>query len=170
MAEMHTGAQPGTVGEPMPPDEEYLADITERIGQELGTSDWLAVEQQMIQQFADCTGDRQWIHVDIERARQESPLGTTIAHGFLVLSLLPQLFYKVDIFPDSASQSVNYGIDRLRFITPVKAGNRIRSHMTLVNAEKKGDGRILLRVQATVEIEGEDKPALIAELLSMLIF
>ncbi len=154
----------------MPPDEEYLADITERIGQELGTSDWLAVEQQMIQQFADCTGDRQWIHVDIERARQESPLGTTIAHGFLVLSLLPQLFYKVDIFPDSASQSVNYGIDRLRFITPVKAGNRIRSHMTLVNAEKKGDGRILLRVQATVEIEGEDKPALIAELLSMLIF
>ena len=145
----------------------YLAELTRKVGCDFGPSDWVTVDQNTIQQFADCTRDHQWIHLDVDRARRESPFGTTIAHGYLALSLLPQMFNGVDLLPGSVSQVFNYGIDRLRFISPVKSGARIRAHMRLLDVEEKQPGQFRLKVQTTLEIEGEEKPALVAELLSM---
>ncbi|MGZ3581160.1 MAG: MaoC family dehydratase [Ktedonobacterales bacterium] len=146
-----------------------LATINELVGRELGVSDWITVDQERINQFAQCTGDHQWIHVDVERARRESPFGTTIAHGYLTLSLLPAMQDSVGTQPDGVKAALNYGADRVRFITPVKAGARIRDHITLVGAEDKGNGRVLLTTRHTVEIEGEEKPAMVADTLTMLI-
>ena len=136
------------------------------IGRELGVSDWLAVDQERINHFADCTGDHQWIHVDIERAKKESPFGTTIAHGYLTLSLLVYLQSSIGVIPADVKAVINYGLDKVRFIAPVKAGKRIRNRVTLVAIEDKGQGRVF-KTQNTVEIEGEEKPALIAETLFM---
>ena len=145
-----------------------LANIAEYIGKEIGVSDWLVVDQERINEFAECTGDHQWIHVDVERARCESPFGTTIAHGYLTLSLLPALQYSMRATPSGVKQALNYGLDKLRFIAPVKAGARIRDHATLMAAEDKGSGRVLITTRHTVEIEGEEKPALVADTLAML--
>lgn len=145
-----------------------LANIAEYIGKEIGVSDWLVVDQERINEFAECTGDHQWIHVDVERARRESPFGTTIAHGYLTLSLLPALQYSMRATPSGVKQALNYGLDKLRFIAPVKAGARIRDHATLMAAEDKGSGRVLITTRHTVEIEGEEKPALVADTLAML--
>ncbi len=145
-----------------------LATINEFIGRELGVSDWIAVDQERINQFADCTGDHQWIHVDVERARRESPFGTPIAHGYLTLALLPVMQYSVGTLPDGVKAALNYGVDKVRFIQPVKAGARIRDRITLVGAEDKGNGRILMTTRHTVEIQGEEKPALVADTLAML--
>jgi acyl dehydratase len=139
------------------------------VGQELGVSDWLTVDQERINEFADCTGDQQWIHVDVERARRESPLGSTIAHGYLTLALLPTMQKEVVTVPAGISQVVNYGLDRVRFITPVKAGARIRDRVVLLAAGPQVEGRFLLTFKNTVEIEGETKPALIAQTLALLI-
>ena len=139
------------------------------VGQELGVSDWLAVDQERINEFADCTGDHQWIHVDIERAQRESPLGSTIAHGYLTLALLAAVLMELNIVPEGVSQALNYGLDRVRFIAPVKAGARIRNRVVLVAVYPQGKGRLLLKTQNTVEIEGEIKPALIAEALALLL-
>ncbi|MGZ3682055.1 MAG: MaoC family dehydratase, partial [Ktedonobacterales bacterium] len=146
-----------------------LATINELVGRELGVSDWITVDQERINQFAQCTGDHQWIHVDVERARRESPFGTTIAHGYLTLSLLPAMQDSVGTQLNGVKAALNYGADRVRFITPVKAGARIRDHITLVGAEDKGNGRVLLTTRHTVEIEGEEKPAMVADTLTMLI-
>jgi acyl dehydratase len=146
-----------------------LATINEFVGRELGVSDWVTVDQERINQFADCTGDHQWIHVDVERARRESPFGTTIAHGYLTLSLLPAMPYSVSTLPDGVKAVLNYGTDKVRFINPVKAGSRIRDRITLVGAEDKGNGRVLMTMRHTVEIEGEDKPAMVADTLAMLL-
>src|SRR5260221_3387509 len=145
-----------------------LATINEFIGRELGVSDWIAVDQERINQFADCTGDHQWIHVDAEGARRESPFGTPIAHGYLTLALLPVMQYSVGTLPDGVKAALNYGVDKVRFIQPVKAGARIRDRITLVGAEDKGNGRILMTTRHTVEIQGEEKPALVADTLAML--
>ena len=145
-----------------------LATINEFIGRELGVSDWIAVDQERINQFAECTGDHQWIHVDVERARRESPFGTTIAHGYLTLSLLPVMQYSVGTLPDGVKAALNYGADKVRFIQPVKAGAQLRDRITLVGAEDKGNGRILLTTRHTVEIQGEEKPALVADTLALL--
>ena len=153
----------------MPPPGYTLATLDQFVGHELGVSHWIEIDQARIDQFADCTEDHQWIHVDAERARRESPYGTTIAHGFLTLSLLPKLRMDLGLVPDGVAHALNYGLDRLRFITPVKAGARVRVRVTLVSVTDKGGGRILLKTSNTVEIEGEEKPALIAETLSMLI-
>ena len=139
------------------------------VGQELGVSDWLTVDQERINQFADCTGDHQWIHVDIERAQRESPLGSTIAHGYLTLALLAAMQMELGIIPEGVTQALNYGLDRVRFIAPVKAGARIRTRVVLVSVDPQGKGRLLLKTQNTVEIEGETKPALIAETLTLLL-
>jgi acyl dehydratase len=112
-----------------------LATIKEFVGRELGVSDWITVDQERIDQFAQCTGDHQWIHVDIERARRESPFGTTIAHGYLTLSLLPEMQHSVGTLPDGVKAALNYGADKVCFIYPVKAGARIRDRITLVAAE-----------------------------------
>jgi acyl dehydratase len=146
-----------------------LAAVKDFVGKELGVSDWLTVDQERIDEFARCTGDHQWIHVDVERARRESPFGTTIAHGYLTLSLLPAMQFSVGTLPGGVKAALNYGADKIRFITPVKAGARIRDHVTLVGAEDKGGGRVLTTTRHTVEIEGEEKPALVADTLAMLI-
>src|SRR5437879_3402654 len=132
------------------------------VGRELGTSDWVAVTQERIDQFAACTGDRQWIHVDVERARRESPFGGPIAHGYLTLSLVAAMVMELGVIPPDAATGLNYGLDKVRFIAPVKAGARVRTRARLLAAEPQGGGRVLLKLDCTLEIEGEAKPALIA--------
>ena len=143
--------------------------IGQFVGQELGVSDWLTIDQERINEFADCTGDHQWIHVDIERAQRESPLGSTIAHGYLTLALLPAMLMELGVVPAGVSRALNYGLDRVRFMAPVKAGARIRTRVVAVAVEPQGKGRLLLKTQNTVEIEGETKPALISEALALLL-
>src|SRR5258708_426038 len=146
-----------------------LSTITNFAGQELGVSAWRTIDQEQINQFADFTGDHQWIHVDVERARRESPSGSTIAHGFLTLSLAASLQYEIGIIPAGVSEALNYGLERVRFLAPVKVGARIRDRVVLLAAEQQAKGRLLLKTRNTIEIEGETKPALIAETLSLLL-
>ncbi|HBI18522.1 MULTISPECIES: MaoC family dehydratase [unclassified Brevundimonas] len=136
------------------------------IGREVGLSKWFEVDQARIDAFADCTEDHQFIHVDPEAARA-TPFGGTIAHGFLTLSLASAMSYDAVAPLDGVMMGVNYGFDKLRFLAPVRAGSRIRGRFKLLSAEDKGGGRWLLKHELTVEIEGEDKPALIAEWLGM---
>ena len=145
-----------------------VSTLKQFVGQELGVSPWLTVDQRRINEFADCTGDQQWIHVDVERAKQESPLGSTIAHGYLTLSLLPTMQKEVVTVPAAISQVMNYGLDRVRFVAPVKAGARTRNRVVLLAAEPQDKGRFLLTFQNTVEIEGGTKPTLIAQTLALL--
>ena len=136
------------------------------IGQELGVSDWLAVTQDLIDRFAEVTGDYQWIHVDVERAKREMPGGKTIAHGYLLLSLLPKLgagIYKL-AWP---TRSINYGSDKVRIVNPVKASARIRLRQSLVAVEDGAPGAHRITVRQTLEIEGEAKPAMIADTIRM---
>ena len=137
------------------------------VGQELGVSDWAMIDQDRINEFARCTGDDQWIHVDPERARRESPLRTTIAHGYLTLSMVAALAVEVGL-PENTQAAFNYGLDKVRFISPVKAGSRVRLRSVLMGMEDKGPGQYLVKALNTLEIEGEEKPALIAETLAML--
>ena len=146
-----------------------IATIDSCVGRELGVSDWVSVDQARIDAFAACTGDRQWIHVDVERAKRESPFGGTIAHGYLTLSLLAALAIEIGLIPPDASAGLNYGLDKVRFMTPVKAGARVRSRVTLMSVEKKEGGRIIIKTMNELQIEGEEKPALIAESLAMLV-
>ncbi len=136
------------------------------IGQEVGVSRWIEVSQARIDAFADCTEDHQFIHVDPEAARA-TPFGGTIAHGFLTLSLASAMSYDAVRPLDGVVMGVNYGFDKLRFLAPVPAGSRIRGRFRLLAAVDKGQGRWLLKHELTVEIEGGDKPALIAEWLGM---
>jgi acyl dehydratase len=139
------------------------------VGRALGISDWVAVEQDCIDRFAACTGDRQWIHVDVDRAQRESPFGGPIAHGYLTLSLVAATAMKLGVIPPDAATGLNYGLDKVRFIVPVKAGSRLRNHVSLLSAEPQAGGQILLKLQCTLEIQGKAKPALVAEMLCMLI-
>ena len=139
------------------------------VGLELGASDWIAVDQERIDRFAECTGDRQWIHVDVERARRESPFGGPIAHGYLSLSLVAPLAMQVGVIPPDAAAGLNYGLDKVRFLAPVKAGARVRARVSLLSSEMQDAARTLLKLQCTLDIEGEAKPALVAEMLCMLI-
>lgn len=144
-----------------------LADIRDRIGQEVGLSSWLTMDQQRINEFADATEDRQFIHTDPQAAAQ-TPFGGTIGHGFLTLSMLSRMAAEGMLVPDSIKMAVNYGLDRVRFIAPVKSGKRIRGRFRLDSVEEKAPGQLLLRHTVTVEIEGEEKPALTAEWLGLL--
>jgi acyl dehydratase len=131
------------------------------VGRSIGVSSWIDVPQSRIDAFAECTGDRQWIQVDVERARRESPFGEPVAHGFLTLSLLPIAVY--EIFAGlGARKSINYGLDRVRFISPVRAGSRVRVNSTLLDVEERPEDWVFLRSENRFEIEGEDKLALIA--------
>ncbi len=137
------------------------------IGQDAGTSDWFTVDQQRINDFADVTLDHQFIHVDPERAKQ-TPFGTTIAHGFLTLSMLAYFLQNgVGVDVPNRTMGVNYGFDKVRFLQPVKVGSRIRANAKVLEATEKHPGQYLFKLDITVEIEGEDKPALKAEWLSM---
>ncbi len=146
-----------------------IESLQKYVGQELGVSDWLTVEQSMIDAFADTTLDDQWIHIDVERAKTESLFGTTVAHGFLVLSLIPFLRRNIEFIPLDAGQFINYGVDYLRFLNPVRAGARIRLRMSLSKIEPRGDGRVLLKSHNIVEIETGDTPALVVDMLTLLI-
>ena len=140
--------------------------LGKRIGEELAVSDWLLVDQARIDAFAACTEDFQWIHVDRERA-EAGPFGATIAHGFLTLSLLPRLTSGVWAKGLGLEATLNYGLERVRFLTPVRVGSRLRNRLRLVSVEAKGSGRTLVGFENTMEIEGEAKPALVAHTLAM---
>jgi acyl dehydratase len=140
--------------------------LLDAIGTDLGSSDWLLVDQARIDGFADATGDHQWIHVDPERAAS-GPFGGTIAHGYLTLSLLAPMMFEV-LHVEAAALVVNAGSDRVRFITPVRAGSRVRATATLVGADRIPTG-VRARIAVTVEIEGVDKPALVAETLTVFV-
>ena len=146
-----------------------LAGLGERIGQELGVSDWVAIDQARIDTFASCTGDNQWIHVDVERAKRESPFRGPIAHGYLTLSMVAPLAMQIGVIPKDAAAGLNYGIDKVRFLAPVPAGARVRLRVTLAGVEPKDGGQVIMKTQNTLEVEGSEKPALIAETLALLI-
>ncbi len=145
------------------------ANITEYTGRELGVSDWLTVDQSIINQFAECSGDRQWIHIDVERAKRESPYRGPIAHGYLSLSFVAPLSMQVGAIPPDAVAAFNYGLDKVRFLAPVKSGARVRLRVTVIGVERKTDGSMILKTGNTLEIEGSDKPALIAESLALVV-
>ena len=143
---------------------EKLADY---VGKEIGTSEWFEVDQERINQFADATLDHQFIHVDPEKA---TPLfGSTIAHGFLSLSLIPHLTSQAVLAPENLKHVFNYGLDKVRFINPVNVGSKVRTLSKVVSVDDKGDGRYLMKTEITMEIDGVDKPAFVAESLSMFI-
>ncbi len=144
-----------------------LDEIRSRVGKEVGVSGWLVIDQARIGAFAEATEDRQFIHVDPDAAAQ-TPFGGTIAHGFLTLSLLSRMAAEAILVPPTAKMIVNYGLDRVRFLAPVKSGKRVRGRFTLESIDQKAGGQLLLRHLVTVEIEGEDKPALSAQWLALL--
>lgn len=146
-----------------------MSTVLDCVGKELGISEWITINQESINAFADCTGDHQWIHVDVDRAKKESPFGGPIAHGYLTLSLLPQLNMNIGFMPKDAIAAFNYGLDKVRFLTPVKAGAKVRAKASLVEVTDQGGGRILIKLLNTIEIEGEAKPALVAESLALLV-
>ena len=139
------------------------------IGEELGVSRWVEIDQNRIDEFADVTMDHQWIHVDVEKAKAESPYGTTIAHGFLTISLIPGVS-KDNYRVQNAKMGINYGLNKVRFLSPVKAGSRIRVRSHLADATPVGDDTVNLTVKHTVEIDGVDKPAAVAELIARFVF
>ena len=142
------------------------SELAGRIGQEVGVSGWITVDQARIDAFADATEDWQFIHVDPEAAAR-TPFGGTIAHGFLTLSLLSKMTYEATPVLEGVVMGINYGFDKVRFLQPVRAGSRVRGRFKLVSVEDKGGNRWLIKNEVTVEIEGQDKPALIAEWLGM---
>ena len=143
-----------------------VAELKDYVGKELGRSEWLTIDQERINLFAEATGDYQFIHVDPVKAAQ-TPFGSTIAHGFLSLSLIPKLMEDILILPQGAKMVVNYGLDSVRFIQPVKVSSQVRLKVDLTEATEKKPGQWLLKATATLEIEGEEKPAYIAEPLSL---
>ena len=145
-----------------------LAALQSRLGQASPPGEWVEVSQAMINQFADLTGDHQWIHLDEERCRRESPYGTTIAHGLLVQALVPKLLGETPDWLDGFSAGINYGSDKVRFSAPVKSGARIRARSALKDVADAGRGAVRVVTAITIEIEGESKPACYAEMVALL--
>lgn len=143
-----------------------LEELLACVGKDLGFSDWIQIDQERVNQFAECTGDHQFIHVDPEKAKL-TPFGGTIAHGFLSLSLIPKLMEGLMPMPKGLKMAVNYGLDSVRFIQPVKVGARVRLGLTLLDAQEKNPGQWLLKARTVLEIEGEAKPAYVAEPLTL---
>jgi acyl dehydratase len=144
-----------------------LDEIRARIGDEIGVSSWLMIDQSRIDAFAEATEDRQFIHTDPAAAAQ-TPFGGTVAHGFLSLSLLSRMAAEAMLLPSGLKMAINYGLDRVRFLAPVRSGKRVRGRFVLDSVEEKAPGQLLLRHTVTVEIEGEDKPALTAQWLGLM--
>jgi acyl dehydratase len=143
--------------------------LKKMIGQENGTSEWVLIDQDRINRFADATEDHQWIHVDIEKAKK-GPFGGPIGHGFLTLSLIPIFSKSAKYLPEGLKMGVNYGLNKVRFINPVPVGSQVRSRMVISAVEEKEPGRILMTITHTIEIKGQDKPACVAEALALLFF
>ncbi len=144
------------------PQDELLS----MAGHESEPTAWLAIDQERVDLFADATGDHQFIHVDPEKAAR-TPLGATVAHGYLTLSLLPMMAEEIAVMPENMAMAFNYGVNKVRFPSPVKVGSEVRLRSKITTVSEKSPGRILVTAQATVEIRGEAKPALVAETLSM---
>lgn len=143
-----------------------LDKIKDRVGQELGVSDWLEIDQERVNAFADCTLDHQWIHVD-EEAAAKGPFGKTIAHGNLTFSLTTHFALNYALVPEGAMMVINYGANKVRFINPVPVGSRVRDRIVLSDILEKDGGRILVTTTHTIEIEGQSRPACVADLLTM---
>ncbi len=143
-------------------------EMVNAVGKKLEPSDWIEIDQERINTFADCTEDHQFIHVDAEKAAA-TPFGGTIAHGFLTLSLLSKMVEGKGLMPENTVMGLNYGFDKVRFLAPVRSGKRVRSHFEVLDVQPKSGGRFLVKQGVSVEIEDEDTPALVAEWLSMLI-
>ena len=143
---------------------ETLAELPPRVGQEVAVSDWITVTQDQVQLFADATGDHQWIHIDVERARA-GPFGAPIAHGFLTLALLPR-FFQMCVRAPQLRMSINYGLNKVRFPAPVPVGSRVRARIKLVACDPLEDGGVQIAWGVTVEREGSDKPVCVAETLT----
>ena len=141
-------------------------DIAAKTGEVIGTSEWAEMSQERINQFADATGDHQFIHLDEEKAKM-TPFGGTIAHGFLTLSMLVKMTEETGIMPENTIMGMNYGFDKIRFLAPVRAGKRVRAHCEIANVVRKDDSRFLTTQTISVEIEGEETPALVAQWLVM---
>src|SRR5215831_6049536 len=139
-------------------------DLKKHIGETLGPSDWLTVDQAMIDKFAEATGDHQWIHIDVERAKREMPGGKTIAHGYLTLSLLPRLAPQL-LKVEKRSRGINYGSNKVRFISPVPAGSRVRLRQTIKNVEPVEGNGYRVTSEMEIEVEGVSRPAMVAETL-----
>jgi acyl dehydratase len=141
-------------------------EMHKHVGQEIGVSDWVEVSQERINRFADATGDHQWIHVDVERAKKDMPGGKTIAHGFLTLSLIPMLNHQISHI-NNVRNGINYGCNKVRFTSPVAAGSRVRARAKLIAADPMDGGGVRLTNQVTIEIEGQERPACVAETMSI---
>ena len=142
-------------------------DVKDLVGKEIGVSDWLEISQERIDRFAECTDDRQWIHTDKEKAKS-GPFGTTVAHGYLVLSLLSYFNFQYVIFAEGIKMAFNYGLNKVRFISPVPGGAKIRHRAVLKNVIEKNSHNLFLIIDNTVEIDGHDKPAMLAESLYLI--
>ena len=144
------------------------AEIANAVGTRYKPSEWIDITQDRINTFADCTEDHQFIHVD-EEAAAKTPFGSTIAHGLLTLSLLPKLIEGQGVVPENLVMGLNYGFDKIRFLAPVRVGKRVRRHIEILSVDQKDDNRFLIKQGISVEIEGEDTPALVAEWLNMMV-
>ena len=147
-----------------------LSAYQEMLGREVGVSSWHLVDQSRINAFADVIEDHQFIHIDPERAKRETPFGTTVAHGFLTMSLMSIMSYEVMPIIEGTTMGVNYGFDKLRFISPVRAGSRVRGRFTLMEAKLRKPTELLSRTSVSVEIEGEEKPAIVADWIGLIYF
>lgn len=145
------------------------ANLEQHIGQEIGLSDWIEIDQPRINMFAEATGDHQWIHVDVERAKRESPYRAPVAHGYLSLALIAWLSMNAKAIPTDAAAAMNYGLDKVRFLAPVKVGSRVRLRVTLLGVERKDAKQFVMKTNNVLEIEGSEKPALIAETLAFVV-
>lgn len=150
----------------MPKVTKHFNELPSLIGQKIGESDWLTIDQERIDKFAEATGDFQWIHVDVERASKDMPSGTTIAHGYLTLSVLPMLMQQI-LGIEGVRNGINYGSNKVRFTNQVPSGARIRGHQTVKDVKRRADGSTQLTYEVEIEIEGQDRPALVAETLGL---
>ena len=146
-----------------------LSELVKHVGEEMGVSSWTTLDQARIGEFAHCTGDHQWIHVDAERAARESPFGGTVAHGFLTLSLIAPTAFEVIVARVAPKSVVNYGLEKVRWRAPVRSGQRVRNRIKLTAVDDRGNGRYLVTTDNTIEIEGEIKPALQASAIAVFI-
>jgi acyl dehydratase len=144
----------------------HPSEMQKHVGEEIGVSDWVEITQERINLFADATGDHQWIHVDIERAKKDMPGGKTIAHGFLTLSLIPMLSQQISHI-NNVRNGINYGCNKVRFTSPVQVGSKVRARAKLIAADPMDKGGVRLTNQVTIEIEGQERPACVAETMSI---
>jgi len=152
------------------PQNHSVATLQDHVGHDFGVATATLLDQPRIDHFAECTGDDQWIHVDVERARRETPFGNTIAHGLLLLSLIPAAQYELGVYPADATNVLNYGFEKVRFLAPVPAGSRVALRVELAAVEPKGSGRTLVRCRNTGFIDGApERPVMVAESMAMVL-